>query len=250
MRNRKSYVWLWAAMFTFGIIGIPRFLSLFAEISHRSSDGIKEAVALMVLLFHMPFVLALFTSLIFPPRKIAFNRQGIVGGFISASIVISLFTLLYILQSVSYKVPLSFVDLEGHPISDISVEAVWKIEGLTQTTSKTKKQSFTAHNGTLTLEKTKKEVLVVTAHKDGFTYAHVEIQPMHAPYPKGPLQKVDMRWTIGLGISDRKTSASGSKNWSFTTGALQVPVPPSKIPVLLPIKPYTKSNLDEVMPQS
>jgi hypothetical protein len=235
-------------MLTFASIGLPRVFSLFGESTNHTSDAVKESVALIVLLLHAPFVLAFLAAIIFPPRKAAFNTQGIAGGVVSASIVISLFSFHSASRSVTYKVPLCFTDLQDRPIDNLSVTVVWKIEGLTQTTSKTKQMSVTAPNGALDLEKTKDEELIVTAHKDGFTYARVDINPMHAPYPKGPLQKIDMSWTIELGQGDRTTSAFGSKNWSFANGTLRVPVPPSTRPVSLPIKPYTESDLKEVMP--
>jgi hypothetical protein len=250
MRKSPYYLWAWAALMTASVFGLPRFFSLIPEVFAPAMgvDSIKNVVAIVVLLFHLPFVLVLILGLIFRPRKPAFTKGGMLGGVVGVLGVLAAGLSVMSMKELPYEVNICFTDTQGKPVEGLKVKVRKQVEGLTKTTSRDASESFVSADGYVRVKKTREEILRITTQKEGFAYTEVEVNPRISPYPVGKLQKIDIQWYIDpQRSSTRETSTYGSKNWDFEKGTLSVPVIPAVPPLARPIDEYKDSDWREVV---
>jgi hypothetical protein len=245
MKKSPFFAIAWAAIGTFGLIGIPRFLSVFGDVLSVENDsmGLKRLFAAGVLTAHLPYLVALIFTASFCPHRSAFNKVGILGSIASCALVSFCFAAYGAYVERTYLVNIQFVDHTGERVTDLPVVIEHKVEGFTPTTSPEKAMDMVLSDGRLSVSKSFREVLIIRTSKPGMAYARVEILPMGGRYPIGPLQKVDMSWFIDPKGGKSDTYTSGSKNWSFADGTLTVPLPVASIPLVSPIPKYTEEDL-------
>jgi hypothetical protein len=244
MKTSPFYAIVWVSIATFGLIGVPRFFSVFSDLLSVENDslGVKSLFAAGVLFVHLPYLLALIFSIVFHPRRIAFTKVGILGSVVSSGFVVAGFASHHFYVNRTYPVVIQFVDHAGERVSDLPVVIEHKVEGFTPTTSPKKTIDLVLNDGLISVRKSFREVLIIQTSKAGMAYARVEVLPMGGRYPVGPLQKVDMSWFIDPKGGKNHTYTRGSKNWSFAEGTLIIPIPAANIPLICPIPKYAEED--------
>ena len=211
MRSSPFYAIAWAAIVTFGLSGVPRFLSVLSDFISVENDslGYKRLFTGGVLLVHASYILALILAAIFYPRRPAFTRSGIIGSAAVCSFVIGGLVFYHSNIDRTYSVVIQFVDSSGNHLSELPVVVEHKIEGFTPTTSPERTKEMILSDGLLSVSKSIREMLTISAHLPGLTHVQVKIPPMGAPYYPGPLQMVQMSWFIDPKGGHRDTYVGG-----------------------------------------
>ncbi len=245
MRNTPLYAAVWSAAVIFGLSGLSRFLAIFGDLISIENDsyGYRLLFTSGVLLVHAAYVLVLVVAAILHPRRPAFSSLGISGSVVACGFVILGLAVYQMTVDRKYSIAIQFIDSAGVKIPKLPVVVKHKIAGFTPATSPERTHTSVLENGFLSVNKSIRETLTVSASFPGLTHVEVEVPPMGAPYHPGPLQMVSMSWFIDPKRRDKNTSANGAMNWDFAKGTLIVPVPPAQPPVTRPIPDFTEDDL-------
>ena len=199
MRSRPAYFILWLPTVTLCGIVFLYFLVMWSNAPKIPSQGMEALIALpygFASLAMAPFLLGFGILLWLRPRRAALKAAYVIPTALLTVAGVIAFFFTPRASAATYAVPLSFVDQQGKPVSDLSAFLVHSSPGfdIIRGGKTRREESFRIAGSELNLIKTKGEESELRIEKNGYYLTEVTIPHVWPSTRDYGLQRIHIGW--------------------------------------------------------